>query len=113
MTIWTLATMGEQDGRDQYVKTYLSASTSGKLPLPLSFCMGDCVSTTGVDGPDNSPTPALEAKTSPPRASSSSACFVFFVPNFMPLPLKAGLRAAGDEVLMRETDVGTSGASKR
>jgi hypothetical protein len=44
---------------------------------------------TGVGGADKS----AVTGTSPPNSSKSSACFVFFDPSFIPLPLNAGARS--------------------
>ena len=62
----------------------------------------------GVGGADIS----SESKGSLPNASNNSACFVFLLPSFIPLPLNAGVRTdagAGDAFR-----AGTGeGASKR
>ena len=52
-------------------------------------------------------------RTSPPRASSNSACLVFLLPSFIPPVLKRGVRdaAAGAGDVVRA--VGVSGASYR
>lgn len=67
----------------------------------------------GVGGADSS----AEASTSPPRASSNSACLVFLDPNFIPEPLNAGARVveeAGEtEVVMRGVDDDGVSASYR
>ncbi len=95
---------------------YLCSSTSGKLPRPLAFCVvGRCSGAGGAAGGASSASP-VEAKTSPPRASNNSACFVFLDPSFKPLPLKAGARAGvGVEVceLREAEEEEKSGVSKR
>lgn len=79
----------------------------GRLPL-VFVGAGDGSVIGGVGGAESS-----SETSSPPRASRSSACLVFLLPSFMPLPLNGGVRAldagAGDAVRA----AGTSGASKR
>jgi hypothetical protein len=74
------------------------SSTSGKLPRPVTFCTtGAGSGALGATDAGDSANP-VDAKTSPPSASNNSACFVFFDPSFIPLPLNAGaLDGAGEE----------------
>jgi len=69
--------------------------------------LGSGVEGAGVLGADIS----SERRALPPRASKSSACFVFLVPSFMPDPLNVGARneeGTGDTVL-----AGVEGLSNR
>ena len=63
----------------------------------------------------NSELSPLTEVASPPRASKSSACFVFFDPSFIPVPLNAGLRVVTGvvEATIRADEADASGASNR
>jgi hypothetical protein len=93
----------EADGK----KTYLSGVTVGRGFFVSFIILGSGVDATGVVGTDIS----SERRALPPRASKSSACFVFLVPSFIPDPLNVGARnedGIGDTVL-----AGEEGPSKR
>ena len=69
-----------------------------------------------MGGADASAYAGEAARTSPPRASNNSACFVFFDPSFIPAPLKAGAREGaelGEGELYLLVGDETSGASNR
>lgn len=57
----------------------------------------------------------VDSQTSPPRASKSSACFVFLDPSSIPVPFNAGLPVVTDEeeTMIRASDGDISGASNR
>ena len=66
---------------------YLSGVTSGRLPRSTVFCSAGFAVAMGVGGAEIL---GLGITASPPRASKSSACLVFFAPSFMPVSLKHG-----------------------
>ena len=69
--------------------------------------VGSGVDAAGVFGVDMS----SERSALPPKASNSSACFVFLLPSFMPELLNAG--ALEDEVTGDAARAGDEGASNR
>jgi hypothetical protein len=87
--------------------TYLSGVTAGRGLFVSFTILGSGVDVSGVLGTEIS----SERRAFPPRASRSSACFVFLLPSFMPEPLNVGVRneeGTGDAVL-----AGGEGASNR
>ncbi len=77
-----------------------------ELRISLTI-VGSGVDAAGVLGVDMS----SERSVLPPRASKSSACFVFLLPSFMPELLNAG--AFNDEGTGDATRAGDEGASNR
>src|SRR6266446_3158637 len=77
---------------------HLSGVTVGRGLFVSFTILGSGVDVLGVLGTDIS----SERRALPPRASKSSACFVFLLPSFIPEPLNAGARneeGTGDAVL--------------
>lgn len=105
--MWTLTNdLYPTPGPDRKA-TYLSGVTAGRGFFVLFTILGSGVDASGVLGTEIS----SERRALPPRASKSSACFVFLLPSFIPEPLNDGVRneeGTGDAVL-----AGGVGASNR
>src|SRR6267142_5090634 len=98
VTRWTLTKESHSTSRRDGNGAYLSGVTVGRGFFVSFIIVGSGVDATGVVGTDIS----SERRALPPRASKSSACFVFFVPSFIPDPLNVGARneeGTGDTVL--------------
>jgi hypothetical protein len=95
---WTLTKESRSISRRDGNRAYLSGVTVGRGFFVSFITLGSGVDATGVVGTDIS----SERRALPPRASKSSACFVFLVPSFIPDPLNVGARSeegTGDTVL--------------
>ena len=107
VVMWTLTKASHSISRPDGKGTYLSGVTVGRGFFVSFIILGSGVDASGVLGTDIS----SDRRALPPRASKSSACFVFLVPSFIPDPLNVGVRneeGAGDTVL-----AGGEGASNR
>ena len=107
ITMWTLTKDSHSMSGPDRKATYLSGVTVGREFFVLFTILGSGVDASGVLGTEIS----SERRALPPRASKSSACFVFLLPSFIPEPLNDGVRneeGAGDAFL-----AGGEGASNR
>lgn len=98
ITTWTLTKESHSLPRTRWKGTYLSGVTVGRGFFVVFIILGSGVDVSGVLGTEIS----SERRALPPRASKSSACFVFLLPSFIPEPLNDGVlneEGAGDAVL--------------